>query len=106
MHDQHRTCATEHVTDLPVTVTDLPVTVMGVHCGTSRRTAWQVTDQVRGWLVMLAQVGNFLLQHKQEGQKENVDLHSLSAKEARAAVLCILCNIQVCQAFPLHAAQI
>ena len=55
---------------------------------------------------MLAQVGNFLLQHKQEGQKENVDLHSLSAKEARAAVLCILCNIQVCQAFPLHAAQI
>lgn len=54
----------------------------------------------------VAQVGNFLLQHKQEGQKENVDLHSLSAKEARAAVLCILCNIQVCQAFPLHAAQI
>ena len=53
----------------------------------------------------VAQVGNFLLQHKQEGQKENVDLHSLSAKEARAAVLCILCNIQVSRAVLWHAAQ-
>ncbi|KAA6424792.1 MAG: hypothetical protein FRX49_04966 [Trebouxia sp. A1-2] len=39
-------------------------------------------------------VGSFLLQHEQEVQRESVDLHSLSAKEARAAVLCILCNIQ------------
>ncbi len=46
----------------------------------------------------MVQVGSFLLQHEQEVQRESVDLHSLSAKEARAAVLCILCNIQVCLA--------
>lgn len=39
-------------------------------------------------------VGDFLIQSKQEGKKEIVDLHNLSAKEARAAVLCVLCNIQ------------
>ncbi len=49
------------------------------------------------------QVGNFLLQYKREGQKESVDLHSLSAKEARAAVLCVLCNIQVCSTVDPHA---
>ena len=47
------------------------------------------------------QVGKSLLQCKQEGQAEAVDLHTLSAKEARAAVLCVLRNIQV---LPLHAA--
>ena len=44
------------------------------------------------------QVGDSLIQYKQEGKKEIVDLHKLSAKEARAAVLCVLCNIQVCLA--------
>ncbi|KAL3142638.1 hypothetical protein ABBQ38_002947 [Trebouxia sp. C0009 RCD-2024] len=46
-------------------------------------------------------VGQFLLQFsdnltrsKQEGQAQSVDLHTLSVKEARAAVLCVLCNIQ------------
>ena len=54
-------------------------------------------------LLHLLQVGEFLLQFsdhlsksKQDGQAETVDLHTLSVKEARAAVLCVLCNIQVC----------
>ena len=52
-------------------------------------------------MLHLLQVGEFLLQFsdnlsKQDGQAETVDLHTLSAKEARAAVLCVLCNIQVC----------
>lgn len=54
------------------------------------------------------QVGQFLLQFsdnlprsKQEGQAQTVDLHTLSVKEARAAVLCVLCNIQVRRLDPL-----
>lgn len=54
-------------------------------------------------LLHLLQVGEFLLQFsnnlsksKQDGQAETVDLHTLNVKEARAAVLCVLCNIQVC----------
>lgn len=57
---------------------------------------------------VLVQVGQFLLQFsnnlarsKQEGQAETVDLHALSVKEARAAVLCVLCNIQVGSLCPL-----
>ena len=52
-------------------------------------------------------MGEFLLQFsdnlsksKRLGQAETVDLHTLSAKEARAAVLCVLCNIQVCAPVP------
>ena len=44
---------------------------------------------------MKVQVKTHLLDHQKEGQLETVDLHSLSAKEARAAVLCVLANIQV-----------
>ena len=52
-------------------------------------------------LYLFLQVGDFLIQSKQEGKKEIVDLHNLSAKEARAAVLCVLCNIQVSLTFML-----
>lgn len=48
------------------------------------------------------QVGKSLLQCKQEEQAEMVDLHTLSAKEARAAVLCVLRNIQVFPSSPAY----
>jgi formate/nitrite transporter FocA (FNT family) len=74
-------------------------------CATSSVTV--SADIVAGELLHLnvVQVGSFLLQHEQEVQRESVDLHSLSAKEARAAVLCILCNIQVCLASHLPPAE-
>ena len=42
-----------------------------------------------------AQVSKSLLQCKQEGQAEMVDLHTLNAKEPQTAVLCMLRNIQL-----------
>ena len=50
----------------------------------------------------LLHFSNNLSESKQAGQAETVDLHTLSVKEARAAVLCVLCNIQVCRLAPVH----